>query len=304
MGQPVKRLSASSTSEIVQIWEICISQCSTKPNDPGNIRRMADKSNGAGGPALYMPPVATPADGGGGPAAWETAALGAAPGQQTGHETYVAPSSVPDTVSYEAGGIFGAAVEGPEESARAADLHQQTAPTGLDFAPVTPAMPPPMAAPAMPDVGAPPMHGGVLGPIGEMPQESGHLLGASVIVGALGAVAGAKYGGLYGAVAGSLVGGAAIGLYRALSYYKEGTDESDKEAIVSGTYAVGAAAIAAVLWAKLASPGMFTSNPADDDDDYDDDDYYANPGDGDDRDVGLVSLQTNPIDCDIRPVGP
>jgi len=123
------------------------------------------------------------------------------------------------------------------------------------------------------------MHDGVLGATGD---DKG-TLGLTLIAVAGGSLAGAYYGGGYGAVAGGLAGGAAVNAFRAFSHVKQGLPESDKEAAVSGTYAVGAGVVAGVIWAKLVEPRSATANPKrnkNDDTSWDSD------------------------DCDIRPVGP
>lgn len=204
------------------------------------------------------------------------------------HRTPAPPEAAPETVSYEGGGIFAAGTPGPsEESAK--PLAQKK---GNDFgpnmagpmSPMSPMSPMgpgsmiPMAAPGMPDVGAPPTHGGVLGQV-----EDKGTLGLTLVAVAGGTLVGAYYGGAYGALAGSLFGGAAVSTFRAMSHVKEGLPESDKEAAISGTYAVGATIVGGVIWAKLVqSRESTTRNPSRRKKKYDD----------------------NPDECDIRPVGP
>jgi hypothetical protein len=212
------------------------------------------------------------------------------------HRTSVPETFVPETTQYQGGGIFDT-VTGPAAQPRHdvdSPLGNPSAPKrGLDFGPMQQPMPPPMAAPHMPDIGAPPMMngGGIFAPdsMGVIEHEMAHTLGLSVISVAVGATLGVKYGGLYGGIAGSLFAGAVVNAYRAFSHYKEGTEEDDAEAKVSGTYAVGAAAIGAVLWTKLASKSAAYERNYDDDDDDDDDEPKR--------------VAANP-DCDIRPVGP
>ncbi len=259
---------------------------------------MADKPNGTTGPHLYLPPSGEwemPPDPGAAPLPMGGGVLGASPMvSQVEHQTSVPETFVPETTSYKGGGIFDD-VAGPAQQSIDAGLGNPSAPErGLDFGPMAA---PPMAAPGMPDIGAPPMldGGGILAAdgMGALDQENAHMLGLSVVTVAIGAVLGTKYGGLYGGIAGSLFAGAAINAYRALSYYKQGDEESDKEAKVSGTYAVGAAAIGAVLWTKLASKsGAYERNF---DGGYDDDDDDDEP----------EPVTANPAtSCDIRPVGP
>jgi len=141
---------------------------------------------------------------------------------------------------------------------------------------------PPMAAPYMPDVGPPPTQGGVLGSL----QEDKGNLGMTMIAAAGGAGVGLYYGGVWGAIAGSLFGGAAVSVYRALKHVKDGTPESDKEAVTSGTYAVGAAAAGGIIWAKLVQPGAG---------------YARNKPR---RKKQHEDVLENPDACSIRPVGP
>ncbi|MCP4242336.1 MAG: hypothetical protein GY772_17415 [bacterium] len=79
------------------------------------------------------------------------------------------------------------------------------------------------------------------------------MLGLSVIGVSAGVAAGTYYGGAYGGIAGGLIAGSVLNAYRAVHYYQAATEASDKEAQVSGTYAVAGGVIAAVIWAKLAS---------------------------------------------------
>jgi hypothetical protein len=127
-----------------------------------------------------------------------------------------------------------------------------------------------------------PIHGAM----GDLDQDRG-MLGYTLIAAAGGAAAGMYYGGAWGALAGSLFGGAIISAYRAASSMKEGTDDGDKEAITSGTYAVGAAAIGGVIWAKLVGPRSG---------------YARNTSRR--RKKQSSCATENPDACDIRPVGP
>lgn len=236
---------------------------------------------------------------------------------------YAAPSgAAPATVQYEGGGIFASHTPGPaldaegspEDQARGSDF----GPPGFDMsAPPPPFLPVSPASVPMPISAAPPrgqgpqnppyfvgpeMYWGQYSPqmleqmssMGAMPQEHGHMLGLSLIGVALGAAVGTYYGGVYGGLAGSLFGGAALNAYRAFSYFKEGTEEADKEAKVSGTYALGASALGAVIWHQLVygegAKGARANRKtdADDGDDAGDEDDYAD----------------NPEQCPIRPVGP
>ncbi len=89
--------------------------------------------------------------------------------------------------------------------------------------------------------------------VGQMAEGEGHMLGLSVIGVSAGVAAGTYYGGAYGGIAGGLIAGSVLNAYRAVHYYQAATEASDKEAQVSGTYAVAGGVIAAVIWAKLAS---------------------------------------------------
>lgn len=275
-----------------------MSQFSLNRCQSGNIQRMADKPNGAGGPHLYLPPSSEwelPADPGAAPGGAQAPITGAPTMAPVEHRTSVPETFVPEaTQQYQGGGIF-ADVTGPAAQQDVdGSLGNPSAPKrGLDFGPMQQPMAPPMAAPGMPDIGAPPMigGGGIFAPdsMGVIEHEMAHTLGLSVIGVAIGATLGVKYGGLYGGIAGSLFAGAVVNAYRAFSHYKEGTEEDDAEAKVSGTYAVGAAAIGAVLWTKLASQSATYERNFD----YEDDD--------DDEPERVTG---NPADCDIRPVGP
>lgn len=204
------------------------------------------------------------------------------------HQALAPSGAAPQTVSYEGGGIFAAQTPGAADIAH--DRGGAPQPVGYDFGPSAaagppPMMMPPMAAPQMPDIGPPPMHNGVLGQEPKPP----HNLGISLIMVALGAAGGAYYGGAYGALAGGLFGGAAVNAYRAFGAVQVGAPETDREAAVSGTYAVGAGVLGAVLWAKMVQPrkAMTPNKKSGRDGPIDFDDYISN------RD-----------DCDIRKVGP
>jgi hypothetical protein len=205
------------------------------------------------------------------------------------HQT-AASGPPPETIDYEGGGIFSASTPGPAEDEPTEDGEVAQQPRGHDFNPEVALAPPmagpmvhapPMAAPMMPDVGPPLTHGGVLGQLNERGT-----LGFTVIAAAGGAAAGLYYGGVWGALAGSLFGGAAVSAYRAFKHVKDGTETADKEAITSGTYAVGAAAIGGVIWAKLVEPGAG---------------YVRNAPR---RKKQTKDVLENADACDIRPVGP
>ena len=89
---------------------------------------------------------------------------------------------------------------------------------------------------------------------GEIPQEGSHTLGLAVLVAGVGAVVGWRFGGAFGSLAGGLIGGSVVNGWRALRYYQEGTDEGDKEAAVSATYAALTAALSGYVIVKHAAP--------------------------------------------------
>lgn len=248
---------------------------------------MAEQPNGAGAPIGYMLPAAhddysLPPAPGEAPHGWEAPPV-QAPGE---HHTSVPSSSVPDTEQYVGGGIFAAETTGPADHGIEEDSTYGPPSRGAtDFGPAPPPMdmgPGSMMLPPMGPMGSPMMHPM---PMGAVKNEQAHMLGVSVIAVAIGCFFGARYGGPYGAISGSLFAGSAVNAYRAFSYFRDGNPEADKEAKVSGTYAVGAAAIGAVLWAKMVNKGArMTANRHRDDDD--DSRYESND------------------DCAIRPVGP
>jgi len=89
--------------------------------------------------------------------------------------------------------------------------------------------------------------------MGEFQDEpfGAHLLGLSTLLVGAGSLAGLRFGGLQGASAGALFGGAAVNLYRAIAFSMKGTPADDREAVVSGTYAVAAAGLAGyILWRR------------------------------------------------------
>ncbi|MBW2672289.1 MAG: hypothetical protein JRD89_02585 [Deltaproteobacteria bacterium] len=79
----------------------------------------------------------------------------------------------------------------------------------------------------------------------------GHLLGFSTLAVSIGAIAGTRYGGMYGGVAGSLFGGALVNIYRAVRFAMDGSPEADREAAISGTYALAAAGFGGAVIYKL-----------------------------------------------------
>ena len=123
--------------------------------------------------------------------------------------------------------------------------------------------------------------------MGTMANEGSHMLGLSALAVGVGALVGWRYGGPYGGIAGGLLGGALVNGYRALSYYKEGTAEGDKEAAVSATYAALTTAVGGYLIATKAK----TPEP-------EADRLRANP----DEDDEPAIEPSGP--CALRPVGP
>lgn len=80
--------------------------------------------------------------------------------------------------------------------------------------------------------------------LGEPPQRTSAMLGLSLLVVGVGVAIGAKYAGLFGGIAGGLYGGASINAMRAVKNLTDGQPESDREAAISGTYAVLGAGVA------------------------------------------------------------
>ena len=97
--------------------------------------------------------------------------------------------------------------------------------------------------------------------VGEISHDfSGHMLGFSTMAVSIGAIVGTRYGGTYGGVGGSLLGGSLVNIYRAVRFAMEGTDAADREAIVSGTYALAAAGFGAAVIYKLDRRRRVTPN--------------------------------------------
>ena len=116
---------------------------------------------------------------------------------------------------------------------------------------------------------------------GRAGSSGGHQLGVATLLAGLGTVVGVRLGGAYGGVAGFFFGGAATNLYRAYSYGSLGDAESDREAVVSGTYALAAAAIGGyVAWRLSARSGApMKQNPS-------------------------TVESSGPRSCKFRPIGP
>ena len=113
--------------------------------------------------------------------------------------------------------------------------------------------PPPLAAPLMAPT---PAYYGAASGFGapEAPTEGAHMLGLSLLLVGIGAAIGVGYGGLFGGVAGSMYGGATVNAIRATRHVMRGGAGDDREAAVSGTYAVLGAGVASYLvWRLHAS---------------------------------------------------
>lgn len=80
------------------------------------------------------------------------------------------------------------------------------------------------------------------------PENSGHMLGFAFLASGIGAALGLTYAGVYGGIGGGLVGGALVNTLRAYRHAKLGTQVDDKEAIISGTYAVISLGVAGYLF--------------------------------------------------------
>lgn len=92
-------------------------------------------------------------------------------------------------------------------------------------------------------------------------RNNGHMLGMSTLVVGVSALVGARFGGFYGGIAGSLFGGSAVNAYRAISHATAGTPQSDREALISGTYTILAAGLAGFILYQSQKTGMATRNP-------------------------------------------
>jgi hypothetical protein len=108
-----------------------------------------------------------------------------------------------------------------------------------------------------------------VGDVSPPPEAStSHMLGLATVAVAVGAAVGLNYGGPFGGLAGSILGGAAVNAYRAVAFYRQGTQEGDHEAKVSGAYAVLAAAGGGYLAYRMSTsspPRRRNPSPTDDD---------------------------------------
>jgi hypothetical protein len=126
---------------------------------------------------------------------------------------------------------------------------------------------PPMGPPPMPQPQPQPMHEAPMPQMPPMPyygpmqppqrsargmgdaesMQTRHTLGLSLILVPLVGAAGLYYGGPFGGAAGLLFGGAVVNAYRAASNVTKGLPDADREAMVSGTYAVLGVAVGGYL---------------------------------------------------------
>lgn len=105
--------------------------------------------------------------------------------------------------------------------------------------------------------------------VGEIPGSTQtHLLGASLLLPALGAVVGMRFDPVYGSIGGGLAAGSTINAYRAIRASMQGNAEDDKEALISGTYAViGLVAAGYLLFKAHGNRKAKMNAPVDDEDD-------------------------------------
>ncbi len=103
-----------------------------------------------------------------------------------------------------------------------------------------------------------------------------NMLGVSLLLIGAGAAVGGTYGGLIGAGAGMLIAGAAVNAVRAVKNVTQGTPEADREAAISGTFAVAGAGLAFYLLYRSRKDAA-TPNGEDDDEDDDEQEAAAAP---------------------------
>lgn len=82
------------------------------------------------------------------------------------------------------------------------------------------------------------------------PLEDGHTLGLALLLTGVGSALGVAYAGIFGGIAGGLAGGSVVNAVRAYRCMVKGTQDDDREAIISGTYSVIGAAAAGYLLYK------------------------------------------------------
>jgi hypothetical protein len=112
--------------------------------------------------------------------------------------------------------------------------------------------------------------------------ENGHSLGLALLLVTVGAGVGLKMGGTMGGVSGGLFGGAAVNAFRAARCVTQGTKDADKEALVSGTWAIVAAALGGYLAYqehKKASPALAKRNKSEEPEEPEEDEPDEPEGD-------------------------
>lgn len=128
-----------------------------------------------------------------------------------------------------------------------------------------PDLPPPMPMYRLPSpsMGAPGPDG--IGIVDEA-LPTGHMLGMSVLLPAAGTITGMRIAGMYGGLGGALGAGSLLNGYRAIKYMLKGDKESDREALVSGTYAVlGLGASVWLFYKGLSGTKTKANKPESDD---------------------------------------
>lgn len=242
-------------------------------NNPFDDLAAGGAPGGDFAPPTYTPPAAVPAE----------------------HQTVAPKGAVPSTTTYEGGGIFAQATPGPSIDTTKSQQNSPPPPRGYNFGPSE--VPLPAVAP-MPGMPGPPLRVQPaparypMDDLGDYEENMvGHNLGLSVIGVAGGAAVGTYYGGPFGGLAGGLAAGAAVNAYRAMKYFTSGGD--DREAKISGTYAVVSAVGAGALWYYFVSDRDMKKNA----------ESKRTATRGGRRSYKEFS-QNAPEDCDIRPVGP
>lgn len=86
------------------------------------------------------------------------------------------------------------------------------------------------------------------------PESGSHMLGFALLAVSIGTIVGIKYGGgVWGGAAGALAGGSVVNGVRAVRMAVRGDAQSDREAIISGTYTVLGLGVAGYLLYKTRS---------------------------------------------------
>jgi hypothetical protein len=78
---------------------------------------------------------------------------------------------------------------------------------------------------------------------GQWRHDETHMLGIATVTVAAGTAIGMRFGGVYGSLAGGLFGGSVVNVLRAIKLTMQGHPYADREAMLSGTYAVIAAGL-------------------------------------------------------------